>query len=105
MAQPAQARFPSESPKPSREGTAPEAEIVRYVDLKLAALGYPASRHTDSDFLDLARPLLRNYHQKDLMLGNLLCPADQRIQSFLDDYLKDVCPLGAARIPGSTFLL
>ena len=39
------------------------------------------------------------------MLGNLLCPADRRIQAFLDDYLKDVCPGGAAQIPGNTFLL
>jgi hypothetical protein len=66
--------------------------------------GTPSSR-PDSDFLEIARPLLRNYHQKDLMLGNLLCPADRRIQAFLDDYLKDVCPNGAAQIPGNTFLL
>ena len=39
------------------------------------------------------------------MLGNLLCPADRRIQQFLDDYLKDVRPNGAAPIPGNTFLL
>ena len=39
------------------------------------------------------------------MLGNLLCPADRRIQAFLDDYLRDVCPGGAAQLPGNTFLL
>ena len=80
---------------------ATDADVVRYIDLKLAALGYPASQHADSDFLEIARPLLRNYHQKDLMLGNLLCPADRRIQAFLDDYLEGCLPRrrGAASRP------
>ncbi len=39
------------------------------------------------------------------MLGNLLCPADQRIQSFLQRYLGSACPQGIAQIPGNTFLL
>src|ERR1700722_16485430 len=84
---------------------ASDAELVQYIDLKLAALGHSVGREAEADFLAIARPLLRNIHQKDLMLGNLLCPADQRIQAFLDDYLKDVCPKGAAHIPGNTFLL
>ena len=82
-----------------------ERELVRYIDLKLAALGHSTSRHAGSEFFELAGPLLRNYHQKDLMLGNPLCPADRRIQTFLDDYLKDVCPKGAAQLPGDTLLL
>src|SRR5246127_5364835 len=91
--------------RPPTDGIAGLGELVRYIDVKLAALGYPASRQNKSDFLEIARPLLRNYHQKDLMLGNPLCPADQRIQTFLDDYLKDVCPKGAAQLPGDTLLL
>jgi hypothetical protein len=35
------------------------------------------------------------------MLGNLLCPADRRIQAFLDDYLKDVCPKARRRFPAT----
>ncbi len=90
MAHPATSHLPAAPPKPKTDSIAPEAEVVRYIDLKLAALGHAPSRHADADFLEIARPLLRNYHQKDLMLGNLLCPADRRIQAFLDDYLKDV---------------
>jgi hypothetical protein len=105
MAHPAQSPLPLTLPASTPEGIARDSEVLRYIDLKLAALGHPASRHTDSEFLSIARPLLRNYHQKDLMLGNLLCPADRRIQSFLDGYLKDVCPRGATQIPGNTFLL
>src|SRR6202142_4460004 len=105
MAHSAPGHLPVAPPLAKTESIAPEAEIVRYIDLKLAALGHATARYTDSDFLEIARPLLRNYHQKDLMLGNLLCPADRRIQAFLDDYLKDVGPNGAAPIPGNTFLL
>src|SRR4029077_5202704 len=99
---------PSPIQLPAGEVAAPGAaaravssvDLVRYIHLKLAALGHPVSGSTnDPDFLDIARPLLRNYHQKDLMLGGFLCPADERIQSFLDSYLKEVSPQGAARLP------
>jgi hypothetical protein len=40
-------------------------------------------------FLELARPLLRNYYQKDQLLGGRLCPGGSRIQEFLDGYLAN----------------
>src|SRR5580700_11158158 len=95
----------SNPPEAKTEGVAPESDLLRYIDLKLAALGHPTNRHADSEFLELARPLLRNYHQKDIMLGNPLCPADWRIQAFLDVFLSDVGQGQAAQIPGNTFLL
>ena len=105
---------PSPIQLPAGEVAAPGAAVravspvnlVRYIHLKLAALGHPVSGSTsDPDFLDIAGPLLRNYHQKDLMLGGYLCPADERIQAFLDSYLKDVSPQGAARLPAGVFVL
>ena len=81
-------------------------ELARYLDLKLAALGQPTVRTaSDSLLLETVGPLLRSHYQKDLMLGQYLCPADTRIQSFLDDYLHEVCPSGAPRLPGNTFIL
>ncbi|MGA2181737.1 MAG: hypothetical protein ABSH47_01785 [Bryobacteraceae bacterium] len=81
-------------------------ELVRYVNLKLVALGRPYSRSTaDRQALEIAGPLLRNYHQKDQLLGNRLCPADTRIQEFLDNYLHDVCSGGAPRLPSNSFVL
>ncbi|HEY1759158.1 MAG TPA: hypothetical protein VGG72_27545 [Bryobacteraceae bacterium] len=81
-------------------------ELARYLDLKLAALGQPTARTaSDSLLLETVGPLLRSHHQKDLMLGQYLCPADARIQSFLDSYLNEVCPGGAPRLPGNTFIL
>ena len=81
-------------------------DLVRYINLKLASLGQPTSEYTaDPAFLDIAGPLLRNYYQKDQLLGDRLCPADARIQAFLDAYLSEVCPAGAPRLPSSTFVL
>ena len=82
------------------------AELLRYINLKLVALGQPSSHSTtDPYFLEIAGPLLRNYYQKDQLLGDRLCPADTRIQQFLDVYLKDVSPGGAARLPSNSFVL
>jgi hypothetical protein len=80
-------------------------ELVRYLDLKLAALGQPVNaKSADPYFLELAGPLLRNYHQKDLLLGERLCPADARIQAFLDAYLGDAVSAVPA-LPARTFVL
>ncbi len=82
--------------------TASNDELYRYINLKLAALGEPTSSATaDPEFLELARPLLRNYHQKDQLLGGRLCPADLRIQDFLDSYLGEPAP----RLPAGAFTL
>src|SRR5262249_3308337 len=94
----------SASPAIRRNRTNPELES--YINLKLAALGQPVSRHAGgADFLEIARPLLRNYHQKDLLLGSPLCPADLRIQTFLDAYFSDVSPGGVSRLPADALVL
>jgi hypothetical protein len=59
----------------SRSPANRDLELIRYINLKLAALGQPTSRSTaDPAFLEIAGPLRRNYHQKDQLLGNHLCP-------------------------------
>jgi hypothetical protein len=80
-----------------------EEELYRYINLKLAALGKPVSERTaDPYFQELAGPLLRNYHQKDQLLGGRLCPADARIQDYLDSYLTgETVP----RLPADAFAL
>lgn len=81
-------------------------ELFRYINLKLSALGQPFSHCTaDRYALEIAGPLLRNYHQKDQLLGYRLCPADARIQAFLDAYVSDILPGRAPRLPGNTFVL
>src|SRR5437879_2334457 len=99
-------RNPLEAKVPGIFSNQPDEELVRYINLKLAALGQPISRSTaDLYFLEIAGPLLRNYYQKDQLLGDRLCPADARIQAFLDAYLSDVAPGGAPRLPVRTFVM
>lgn len=79
-----------------------DAELIRYINLKLAALGQPASEKTaDAAWSEIAGPLLRNYYQKNQLLGSRLCPVDTRIQTFLDSYLDG----GAPRLPSQTLVL
>lgn len=81
-------------------------ELFRYIDLKLAALGEPVTASgAGAYFLELAGPLLRNHHQKNLLLGDRLCAVDGRIQAFLDDYLADVAAPAVPRLPATTFVL
>jgi hypothetical protein len=83
-----------------------DAELIRYISLKLAALGQPISHSTaDPDFIEIARPLLRNYHQKNQLLRGRLCPVDARIQAFLDDYLSGTLPNGVPKLPWQTLVL
>jgi hypothetical protein len=80
--------------------------LLRYINLKLAAMGQPPNDRTaDPYFLEIAGPLLRNYQQKNELLGNQLCPTDRRIQAFLDSYLSDTCQGEAPRLPSNTFVL
>lgn len=81
-----------------------QRQLERYIGLKLAALGErPPRTASDSYFLELAGPLLRNFHQKDELLRGRLSPADARIQAFLDSRLADVRPGGVPRLPARTF--
>ena len=58
------------------------AELLRYLSLKLAVMGQPLDRIAgDDDFVDVARPLLRNYENKVRLLKDYLCPADTRFST------------------------
>ena len=58
----------------------PEARCARAAD---------QPQHGGPVFPRNRRPAARNYYQKDQLLGDRLCPADARIQSFLDSYLDE----------------
>ena len=74
--------------------------IVRYISLKLAALGLPTYDKTSTDFLGLTHGLLRSYKEKNRLLSDHLCPIDSRIQQFLDDYLAGEDLKSRPRLPG-----
>ncbi len=79
---------------------------MRYAHLKLGAMGMPVNHAAaESQFLELAGPLLRNYYQRVKLLGDALCPVDARIQAFLDRYLADATIGPVPHLPANTLVL
>ena len=77
-----------------------------YINLKLSSSGQPPCLEGDSDdFLAVARNLLQSYREKSRLLSGYLCPPDQRIQTFLDEYLKDAADGSVPRLPENTLIL
>ncbi|NQX02032.1 hypothetical protein HQ447_15345 [bacterium] len=65
-----------------------ENRLREFVNLKLAARGYPiVGDETDYPFLDLGRSLIASFQEKNRLLSDYLCPADASIDAFLRDYL------------------
>lgn len=81
-----------------------DARLIQYINLKLAFIGEPAVAVAgDAEYIELLSDLLQHHQQTDRLLADYLCPVDQRIQSFLNDYLRDVdVPV---RLPNHTFVL
>jgi hypothetical protein len=67
------------------------APLIPYLNVKLALLGFqPVAASDYADFGDVVSTLVAQYREKERLLATHLCPADQRIQTFLYDYLQDV---------------
>ncbi len=80
--------------------------LIRSIVLKLAAMGVQVPEGVgDQEVLDLGRDLFARYREQTRLLSEHLCPADRRIQTFLDGLLA---PLGLdqpVRLPGNTLIL
>src|SRR5215469_15904767 len=79
------------------------ATLIPYINVKLSLLGFPPVETTDTDGVnDIFSTLVAQYREKERLLGNHLCPVDQRIQTFLFDYLQDI---PVPRLPQRTLVL
>ncbi|MBA4147467.1 MAG: hypothetical protein H0X66_05075 [Verrucomicrobia bacterium] len=78
--------------------------LESYVNLKLAALGLPnVHLRGESAFDGISTAILAQYREAQRLLSEYLCPADQRIQDFLDSYLAATGV--SVRLPTRTFIL
>jgi len=78
----------------------------QHINLKLAALGQPTVDIGDgSTVLAFADGLLKQYSRQQRLLSAYRCPADQRIQQFLNDYLAEHGIEQQVELPGRTFFL
>ena len=81
-------------------------QIIKHINLQLAALGQPIYRgNDDDDYLGIAGDLLRNYQQQKKLLADYRCPVDLRIQNFLNDYLRKNGIEQSVSLPGTTLVL
>lgn len=77
--------------------------LLSYINVKLALLGSSlAEAGADGEFADLASSLIARYREEERLLASYLCPSDQRIQTFLYDYLQDI---PVPKLPNRTFVL
>lgn len=86
------------------EGTIPEKQLIEYINLKLAFLGCPTVPLDErKDFYEMASSFLSHHRETDRLLADYLCPADQRIQDFLNRSLEHAGPV--PKLPSKTFVL
>jgi len=79
------------------------AHLIAHINVKLALIGCrPVPLKGDREFVEIAAAMAAQSREKDRLLGNYLCPADQRIQNFLHDYLQDI---PTPKLPTRTFTL
>src|ERR1700675_2462683 len=90
------------APLMTERPTNPDAKLIQYINLKLAALGCPTCETGDNSQFEEMSALLAHQREINRLLANYLCPADNRIQTFLYDFLQEA-PL--ARLPTRTFVL
>ena len=81
-------------------------QLIQYINLKLAAKGYPFFGSLNKNkFLEIAEDLISNNQEKERLLSKYFCPADFRIQKFLDKYFANVIDTEKIQLPHSTFEL
>src|SRR5476651_1275329 len=79
------------------------AQTIAHINVKLALIGSPpVPIEGDAEFTEIVSALAGQSREKDRLLGQYLCPVDQRIQTFLYDYLQDV---PVTKLPSRTFAL
>src|SRR3954470_16974992 len=78
-------------------------KLVPHVNVKLSLLGCEPVMNGSNGALDeIVSTLITQCREQERLLSNHLCPADQRIQTFLYDYLQEV---PVARLPQRTLVL
>src|SRR5450631_4167072 len=79
------------------------AQLIAHINVKLALIGSPPVPIAgDAEFTEIVSAMAGQSREKDRLLGQYLCPVDQRIQTFLYDYLQNV---PVTKLPTRTFVL
>jgi hypothetical protein len=91
--------------RPERRAVDERQVVLQHICLQLSALGHKCQLSADHGYLSVADSLLKNYSEHRRLLSEYRCPADQRIQNFLNDYFKRNGVDATIELPGETFIL
>jgi hypothetical protein len=91
--------------RPERRAVDKRQIKLEHICLQLAAMGHRCELNTDRSYLSIAESLLKNYNEHRRLLSEYRCPADQRIQDFLNNYLARNGVETTVSLPGETFTL
>lgn len=91
--------------RPERRAVDQRQITLEHICLQLAAMGHRCELNTDRSYLSIADSLLKNYSEQRRLLSEYRCPADQRIQDFLNAYLARNGLDVTISLPGETFTL
>ncbi|WP_303922575.1 hypothetical protein [Draconibacterium sediminis] len=88
-------------------------DMIQYINLQLASLGQPTfnddsdsgTKYANSKFQELTEGLVKSFQEKSRLLSEHMSPADERIQNFIDDYLKELEFNKPYRLPNNTLVL
>jgi len=90
-------------PGPLDEVKPLSTHLIAHINVKLALLGSPPVAVRDNtEFAEIVSAMAGQSREKDRLLGQYLCPVDQRIQTFLYDYLQEA---PVTKLPSRTFTL
>jgi phosphoenolpyruvate carboxykinase (diphosphate) len=90
----------------SAERAAQRAELLQYINLKLAANGLPIVPEAGGhELVERAAGLLANFGERTRLLADYRCPADERIEQFLARMFGDLAADDPLRLPGRTLIL
>ena len=82
----------------------PAQDLKAAINLRLALLGLPLATDTEGTTVaSLMEPILARQREANRRLADRLCPVDQRIQTFLNDYLAEAGT--APQLPRRTLVL
>ncbi len=90
---------------PERRSVDKRQIALQHICLQLASLGHRCQLSDDRGYLAVADSLLKNYSAQRQLLAEYRCPADQRIQNFLNTYLQENGVDVEIKLPGETFNL
>ena len=96
---------PSHYTRPERRAIDKRQIKLEHICLQLAAMGHRCELNTDRSYLSIADSLLKNYNEHRRLLFDYRCPADQRIQDFLNGYFERNGVETTVSLPGETFTL